>query len=137
MSVEWYIQSFYNGEEQALPTQKIMSILADYRTQKCDKYIDVFLPDGDVTIYMDCLADSVSGIMISRPVMSKFLVKIVYDVMRCGNCVLYTTNGMFPIILSSEILLQLSGDMLESIGEPRVAVSLESFSFLLKEMHGI
>jgi len=128
--------SYKNGEEQSVPAQKIMSVLAKYKAHNSEDYLDVILPDGDVTIYMDSSSDKVSSMMISRPIKSKFLDEIIYNVMQCGDFIFYAPDGEFPIVLNSGVTSNLPEGMLESLGEPRIAESLESFSCLLKEMYG-
>ena len=136
MSTEWYIQSFSGGEEQPVPVKKVMSAFSGCRTHKSEDYIDIALPDGDVTFYMDCTSDELSFIMISRPADSRFLDRIIYDIMLSGNFILYSPDGDFPVALSPQTAAQLPEDMLKSLGEPRTAENAESFSQLLKEMYG-
>ena len=113
-----------------------MSVFTEYETQQSSEYISAALPDGDITVYMDCLQDEVSGMMISRPVKSRFLDRIIYDIMRLGNFVLYAPDGEFPVVSDTETSLHLPEGMLESLGEPRTAESAEALSRLLKEMYG-
>lgn len=136
MSTEWYIQSFSSGEEQSVPVKKVLTLLSEYKTLKSDDHIDIALPDGDAAIYMNFMSDEVSHMMIARPIKSKFLDRLIYDIMRSANYILCAPGGSFPIVLSPETSDHLPEGMTGSLGEPRIAENAESFSQLLKEMYG-
>jgi hypothetical protein len=73
--------------------------------------------------------------MIARPIESAALNRIIYEIMQCGRFVFIAPEAKFPIILSCETVDHLPEHMLEALGKPRVAGSLETFSRLLKEMY--
>lgn len=68
--------------------------------------------------------------MIARPIQSRSLHEIIYDIMQCGNFILLTPGG-FPIVIDSSVLEELTDGMIEAIGSPKIAASCESLSDLL------
>jgi len=135
MAVEWYIQSYSEGKERPMPMPKIMSVLSAYKIKTSDTWIDIRLPEGDVTIYLDCLSDAVSHMMIARPFLSETLDRIIYELMQCGSCIFFAPDAKFPIVLNCEISKELPDGMLDTLGKPRRAEDFASFFRLLKEMY--
>ena len=134
MGTEWYTQAYSNGEEQFV---EIQSVLSRYQT-KVEEKRDVLvltLPEDDVDMYMDLSSDKVSGLMISRPLVSATLDRVIYEIMQCGRFVFYAPDAAFPIALSPDVTHHLPEDMLNALGKPEIADSLEHFSYLLDEMY--
>ena len=55
--------------------------------------------------------------------------------MQCGRFVFYAPDAAFPIALSPDVTHHLPEDMLNALGKPEIADSLEHFSYLLDEMY--
>jgi len=134
MSTEWYLQAHSNDEEQFISCKKIQSILSAYPNQKEEACVVVALPEGDVDFYVD-LTGNISGLMISRPIKSSTLDRIIYEVMQCVRFIFFTPDAKFPIVLCSEVIEHLPEEMLASLGKPQIADSPETFSCLLQEMY--
>jgi len=134
MSTEWYLQAHSNGSEQFISSKRIQSVLSPYKKQIEEACIVVALPEGDVDFYVD-LSGEMSGLMISRPVESSTLDKIIYEIMQCGRFIFFAPDAKFPIVLCAEVIDHLPEEMLESLGKPQIADSPETFSCLLQEMY--
>jgi len=134
MSTEWYLQAHSYGDEQFIPFAKIQSAFSTYPTGTETTCLTVTLPEGDVDFYMD-LSDEISSLMISRPIESNSLSRIIYEIMQSGRFIFFATDANFPIILHPEVIEHLPEGMLDALGEPKVADSPEVFSRLLQEMY--
>jgi len=134
MSAEWYLQAHSDGDEQFIPLTKIRSVLSSYPSKTEETCAVVTLPEGDVGFYMD-LSDEISGLMIARPVESTGLNRIIYEIMQYGRFIFFAPDAKFPIILHPEVMGHLPEDMLDALGKPQIADSLEVFSRLLQEMY--
>jgi hypothetical protein len=104
-------------------------------TQKSDRHIDVALPEGDVTIYIDSFSNEIFGMTISRPINSRVLDRIIYEIMQYGNFIFFAVDGRFPIVLNSKVPNHLPDGIIELLGEPQVAENLDAFFHLLKEIY--
>ena len=133
MSTEWYLQAHSYGDDQFISSEKIQSVLFSYQNQIEDACVVVELPEGYVDFYVD-LSGEISGLMISRPIESSTLNKIIYKIMQCGRFIFFAPDAKYPIVLCAEVIDHLPDEMLESLGKPLIADDPETFSCLLQEM---
>jgi len=80
-------------------------------------------------------SDEISSLMVSRPIESATLDRIIYEIMQCGRFVFFAPDAKFPIVLCPEVVEHLPEKMVESLGNPQIADSPETFSCLLQEMY--
>ncbi|MDR1794159.1 MAG: hypothetical protein LBR25_02015 [Erysipelotrichaceae bacterium] len=135
MSTEWYLQAFEVEDEQQIPTFEILSLFNEYPIKQSQNYVDLSLPDGDVTIFVDVQAESICHLTITRPILSEALYKLIYNIMSTGNFVFYSPGGNYPIILNETVREHLPLDMMQALGEPKVGNTPEAFLELLKNLY--
>lgn len=128
MSYEYFLQAHLNQDLQEIPTESILAIFKKYITAREDSYIDLEFEEGNsCTIYMDTTSSTITGFMISRPCYSRRLGECLYEVMLLGNFVFYEPEGKTPIITNPATEEHLPIDMVESLGNPTIGKSKESF----------
>jgi len=89
-----------------------------------------FEEHNSCTIYLDADNSTVSHIMVSRPCGSKQLAECLYQVMLLGNFVFFEPDGKQPILVNPATESHLPEDMIETLGKPAVAKSLDDFLIL-------
>ncbi|MFT4222348.1 hypothetical protein [Dysgonomonas sp.] len=134
MATEWFVQAFENQEEQFILTEKILEIIPEYKIEKEYNYIEVKLSNDIVSIFIDLNSERNSGFMISRPVKSLELYSIIYKIMKLGNFILYTADGIYPIILY-DIDKEFPKEMIDTLGKPKIAVTETDFSKLINGIY--
>ena len=135
MATEWYLQAYENGKNQLISKDKITFLFGTEIIHKQSKSVDVALPDGDITIYIGDIEDVVSGLMISRPIKSMYLYKMVYEIMQLGNFIFYAPGGKFPILTNSNTINEVPIGMLETLGCPKIAHDFKEFVELLTKLY--
>ena len=72
--------------------------------------------------------------MISHPCVHEDLDKVIYEIMGLGNFVFFAPDGIHPIVLEEEVIDNLPEEMVNLIGEPKIAKDFSEFSKLLVEI---
>jgi len=135
MATEWYLQAYAKGHEQQIPMTNLMPIFLKYPIQKHENCIDLMLPSGMVSVYINWSSDCVSSMMISRPIQCDTLSNVLFEVMQCGNFIFFTSDGVLPIVITPCIVDELPVGMIDSLGYPRLAENLTTFSQILTKMY--
>lgn len=128
MSYEYFVQAHLNQDFQEISTERILSVFKKHITRQDATYIDLTFDEiNGCTIYIDTQEPTTSGFTVSRPCGSKQLGVYLYEVMLLGNFVFYEPDGKHPIIINPTTAAHLPPDMMETLGEPAVADSLDAF----------
>jgi len=128
MSYSYFLQAHLHGGFQNVDTSKVLSIFEPYITEKSETYIDVkFDEENQCTIYIDTNEPAVTNLSVNRPGGCKKLAECLYNVMLLGNFVFYEPDGKQPIVLSSATASHMPEDMIDVLGKPAVARSLDKF----------
>jgi hypothetical protein len=137
MSTEWFIQAHTGGENQEIEVTSINQIMKDYQCNYHEDSVDIFFSSVDsTTFYYKCGTDKISSIMISKPCPHHELNKIIFEIMRLGNFILFAPDAIYPIVLSDKIEKELPEGMIESLGAVRIAKDLAGFENLLDGIYG-
>lgn len=136
MATEWFIQAFREGKEQYVSVEDIIKIFPEYEIEKEYGRVIVKLPDSTVDFYGDFTARETSGVMIARPVKDMELTNIIYKIMELGNFVLYTPDGLYPIVLREEMEKELPIGMIEALGKSKSAANKIEFADLVNKIYG-
>ncbi|MCS3795888.1 hypothetical protein [Niastella sp. OAS944] len=128
MSYEYFLQAHLHQDSQEISTESILAIFSKYIIAKDETYIDLqFDEENRCTIYIDTIDSTVSGFMVSRPCGSKQLGECLYNVMLLGNFVFFEPDGKQPILVNTAAESHLPEDMIEALGRPAVAKSMDEF----------
>jgi hypothetical protein len=127
MSYEYFLQAHIDQGSQEISTERILSIFREYIVAGGDTYIDLrFDERNSCTIYLDVSEPTVSGFMVSRPCGGK-LGDCLYEVMQLGNFVFFEPEGKHMIAARAFSATHLPEDMVETLGEPVLGETRESF----------
>lgn len=128
MSYEYFLQAHLHEDLQQIPTADILSIFEDFIVSREENYIQLEFEEGNSCgVYIDTMDPFVSGFSVDRPCYSKQLGECLYKVMLLGNFVFFEPDGKGPIIVSPATEAHLPADMIETLGNPAIAESKESF----------
>jgi hypothetical protein len=132
MSYDYFLQAYLHKDDQEISTEKILRIFERFITKKEDGCIEVQFDDkNSCTVYMETEKPFIDNITINRPCSGEEFPRCLYEIMQLGNFIFFEPDGNYPIILNPETEEHLPEDMVESLGKPKVADGLESFSQLL------
>jgi len=128
MSYEYFLQAHLYQDSQEISTESILTVFRKYIIAKDETYIDLqFDEENSCTIYIDTNDTTVSGFMVSRPCGSKQLGECLYQIMQLGNFVFFEPDGKQPLLVDAATENHLPEDMIESLGKPALAKSLDEF----------
>ena len=133
MSIEWYICAFKNKNEQYVPTDKILEIFSNYKIKKFTDYIEIDFGYDIVAVFFELTEDKITNLMISRPILNDELKKLLYRIMKLGNFILYSPDGIYPIMVAKDIEKEFPDDMIEVLGDPKIAETEKEFVLLLNK----
>lgn len=127
MSYEYFLQAHLHQEAEKIPTESILSVFEPYIIAKDETSIDLEFDEiNSCTIYLDTEEADNSGFMVSRPCDDK-LGECLYKVMLLGNFAFFEPDGKHIITVSPSVEAHLPMDLIETLGKPLVAASLEEF----------
>lgn len=127
MSYEYFLQAHLNHGPQQISTTRILQIFSKYIVAKDKTYVDIAFDDGSTcSIFIDTELPYNDNIMISRPCEGK-LGDCVYEIMNLGNFVFFEPDGKHMIIINPDVHKHLPPDMIDTLGEPVIAQTMEEF----------
>lgn len=135
MSTEWFISAFKNKEPQNIPIKNVLEIFSAYKIKMDNNCIILELHNGTIDIYLDLTENTISDLMISRPLRDKKMYRVLFKIMSLGNFILFAPDGNYPIILDKYTEHEFPDDMIEVLGKPKIAENERKFLILLNEIY--
>lgn len=129
MSLDIFLQAFHDGDPQDVPTPHILKCVGEFAANTDTDFVDlVFGPRDSCTLYFDTREPVVQGLTVNRPCGDRRLAKVLFEIMQLGNFVLFIPGEEPPIVTDEAAIGHLPEDMVEALGEPMVAATLEEFT---------
>ena len=132
MSTEFYVQLFESGNEKLIDSKKIAEIIEKRNFIKKDDNYEVIFANQNSTTLQICSSNCLT---VSRPCKDEALGNLLFEIMALDNFILYTPEGLYPIVLDESVIANLPEGMIEAIGNPKIAKEKKEFYDLLEQIY--
>lgn len=134
MAYEYFLQAYLNQKPQSIPRDTIFLLLTKYISKEGENFVDIrFDANNHCTVYVDTTSEYIGSLTFSRPSSVLQLSELIYQLMLAGNFIFFEPDGKYPIALSANVEHHLPPDMIEGLGQPKIATTKEMFFKLLAE----
>ena len=132
MSTEFYVQLFESGNEKLIDSKKIAEIIEKRNFIKKDDNYEVIFANQNSTTLQICSSNCLT---VLRPCKDEALGNLLFEIMALDNFILYTPEGLYPIVLDESVIANLPEGMIEAIGNPKIAKEKKEFYDLLEQIY--